>query len=165
MTDQTLLMLFDEVRGKTLRLIDVPEARARWTPPGTRNSILWHAGHAYCVVERLALGVLHESGLTPHTPQYPDGWWELFSWDSRPETARDDAWPPLEDVAAALRDQHARLRPVFAGLTDPQLVKPWPATGPDRGRHTVRRMIVHALHDEASHGGEIWLLRKLGRMR
>ena len=29
-------------------------------------------------------------------------------------------------------------------------------------RHqTVRRKIVHAIHDEACHSGEIWLLRKM----
>ena len=26
---------------------------------------------------------------------------------------------------------------------------------------TVRQMIVHGLHDESSHKGEMWLLRKL----
>ena len=48
MTDNFLVMLLDEVRGKTMRVLrGVTEAQARWAPPGLHNSILWHAGHAY----------------------------------------------------------------------------------------------------------------------
>jgi hypothetical protein len=43
--DASLLTMFDEVRGKTLRLVQVEPRQALWTPPGTSNSILWHAGH------------------------------------------------------------------------------------------------------------------------
>ena len=65
-------------------------------------------------------------------------------------------WP---QVVAQLTEQHARLRQVIDGLSEEQLSRPLPG----RGNHTARYAIVHALHDEACHSGEIWLLRKLIR--
>ncbi len=48
MFDESLLLLLDEVRGKTLRLLqDVTGKDARWFPPGLHNHVLWHAGHSY----------------------------------------------------------------------------------------------------------------------
>src|SRR5271157_1534891 len=53
MPDKCLLLLLDEVRAKTLRILkSVPAEHARWAPPGLHNTILWHAGHAYVLVER-----------------------------------------------------------------------------------------------------------------
>ena len=50
--DTSLLLLLDEVRGKTLRVLKaVPSESTRWAPPGLQNTILWHAGHALVVVE------------------------------------------------------------------------------------------------------------------
>jgi hypothetical protein len=41
MPDKSLILILDEVRGKTLRLLDsVDEKHARWAPPGLQNSIL-----------------------------------------------------------------------------------------------------------------------------
>jgi len=34
---------------------------------------------------------------------------------------------------------------------------------PGRGNQTARYAIIHGLHDEACHSGEIWLLRKMIR--
>ena len=54
MSDSTLPTLLDEVRGKTLRLLAVVgERESLWSPPGLHNSIRWHAGHCYVVVEAL----------------------------------------------------------------------------------------------------------------
>ncbi len=159
MPDRTLLTLFDEVRRKTLWLLDTTPAIARWTPPGTANSILWHAGHALCVVEQLtAAALLHE---TEPPAALPPGWWRLFSWESRPAETRPDAWPAVEEVAAALREQHVRLRKTFEKLTEDDLAAAvylpvwWSEPRP------ARWILIHALHDEANHGGEMWLLRKL----
>jgi hypothetical protein len=47
MPDQSLLLLLDEVRDKTLQVLHAVDPRhARWT-------ILWHAGHAYILAEWL----------------------------------------------------------------------------------------------------------------
>ena len=55
------------------------------------------------------------------------------------------------------RRQHDRLRSVITELTQDQLSTPLPA----QPEHPLRYRILHALHDEACHTGEIWLLRKM----
>ena len=152
MADQTLLMLFDEVRGKTLRLLEgVTESQARWPPPGLANHILWHAGHIYVVVEALTLVALGK------TLELAAGWHEMFRWQSRPADVPGERWPTLAEVVEALRSQHQRLRAIVAALDAEQLAAP--PSGSEQG--SVRHRIVHAFHDEANHGGEIWLLRKM----
>ena len=79
MPDQTLLLLLDEVRGKTLRVLDATPAEfALRAPPRLGNHILWYAGHSYVVVEALTMRALGRP------PENPEGWFEMFSWDSRP---------------------------------------------------------------------------------
>ena len=156
MPDKTLLLMLDEVRGTTLsHLARVDERTARWRPQGMANSILWHAGHCYTVVEWLTMEALAK------TPQAPPGWFEMFSWDSRPAEIADERWPPLSTVVQMLKDQHVRMRDSLAGLTERQLDSE-DATQSDS---TVRKTILHALQDEASHKGEIWLLHKLHRRK
>jgi hypothetical protein len=156
MADATLLALLDEVREKTLSVLEgVAPAHARWAPPGLQNTILWHAGHSYVVVEHLTLEPLGRK------PEVPAGWFEIFSWESRPAQVPADRWPALQDVVAQLRAQHRRLRELIAALTPAQLDAPG---GGGSGRD-VRAMIVHGLHDEARHSGEISLLRKLQAAR
>ena len=152
MPDDTLFLLLDEVRGKTLRILDAaPAESALWAPPGLHNHVLWHAGHAYVVVEMLTLGALGRA------PEIPDGWFELFSWESRPARVPADRWPSLGEVVAQLRTQHARLSRIISGLSGEQLDRP-SARNPDR---SVRSSILHGLHDEAGHGGEAYLLLKM----
>ena len=150
--DETLILLAKDVRGKTLRLLEgVDDAQARFAAPGLQNSILWHAGHAYVVVE--ALGASRATG-TP--PVYPDGWYQAFSWESKP--AAVTAWPALAEVKSALAEQLARLVGILEALTPENLARS--IGDPSKGR-TLRWSIMHGLHDEANHQGEIWLLRKL----
>jgi hypothetical protein len=151
MPDESLLLLASEVRGKTLRLLGgVSDDTARFVPPGLNNSILWHAGHAVILIEHL--------GIMPATGQpaaYPAGWFDTFSWNSNPATVTK--WPPLSEVVAVLRDQLGRLTTALEALSPEQL-----GTVIDRSRNrTLRYAVLHGLHDEASHQGEIWLLRKL----
>jgi hypothetical protein len=153
MPDETLLTLANEVRGKTLRLLDgVSADAARFTGPGLSNSVLWHAGHALMLVEHLCI-----IPATGGTPQYPKGWFEMFGWQSRPAAVPREAWPPLSDVVERLREQLTRLRAVIQSLTPQDLDR---LTDAARNR-TLRYSIVHGLHDEACHQGEIHLLRKL----
>jgi hypothetical protein len=153
MADETLLTLATEVRGKTMRLLDgVPADVARFTGPGLSNSVLWHAGHALMLVEHLCI-----IPATGGPPQYPRGWFEMFGWQSRPATVPRDVWPPLSDVIERLREQLRRLGATIQSLTPQDLDR---LTDPARGR-TLRYCIVHGLHDEACHQGEIHLLRKL----
>jgi hypothetical protein len=152
MADTTLLMMLDDVRGKTLsELQGLDEARARWAPPNLQNSCLWHAGHAYVVTEFLTMKSLGRE------PLLPAGWLKMFSWESNPAHVAPESWPSLDKVVAALKEQHHRLREVIGSLTPAQL----DASEAANPASTVRYAIVHGLHDEARHSGEISLLRKL----
>ena len=156
MPDQSLLLLATEVRGKTLRLLDgVTDDAARFAPPGLSNSILWHAGHALVVVEHLS--VMPATGR--EAPGYPPAWFDTFSWTSSP--ARVTSWPALSEVIVALHEQLPRLTGAISALTDDELEKVVDAA---RNR-TLRYKILHGLHDEAGHQGEIWLLRKMWAKR
>ena len=151
MPDESLLLLAGEVRGKTFRLLDgVSDQHARFAAPGLSNSILWHAGHALVVVEHLSV-----MPATGKPAGYPPGWFETFSWKSTP--AQITEWPPLSDVIVALREQLARLSAAIPTLSPQQLQQ---IVDPAKNR-TLRYSILHGLHDEANHQGEIWLLRKM----
>lgn len=152
MPDQSLLLLLDEVCGKTVRILETVAAEdATWAPPGLQNTILWHAGHAYFLLEWLTMKSLAQR------PRMPEEWHEMFSWDSRPGQIEANRWPTLAGVIVALREQHKRVRQIVVGLTDDQLDQP-SARNPAKA---VRYEVLHALHDEACHCGEIHLLRKL----
>jgi hypothetical protein len=152
MPDETLLTLANEVRGKTLRLLGgVSDNAARYTA-GLSNSILWHAGHALMLGEHLC--ILPATG---GPPQYPQGWFEMFGWQSRPATVPASAWPALSEVDERLREQLERLRALIESLPPQRLDA---VVDPARNR-TLRFSIVHGLHDEADHQGEIHLLKKL----
>ena len=153
MPDATLLTMANEIRGKTLRLLDgVPPDASRFTGPGLNNSVLWHAGHALMLVEHLCI-----VPATGGTPNYPRGWFEMFGWNSRPAAVPRDAWPPLSDVVERLKEQLTRLRATIEQMTPEQLNR---VVDANRNR-TLRYSIVHGLHDEACHQGEILLLKKL----
>jgi DinB superfamily len=156
MADESILLLLEEVRGKTRRLLDsLNEEDARWAPPGLQNTILWHAGHAYLLLEWLTMKALGR------TPSLPDGWYELFSWDSHPASIPARSWPTLAEVIAHLEEQHERMRQVFQCMSEQALSEP----AADHPETSIRFAVVHALHDEACHCGEIYLLRKLKRIR
>jgi hypothetical protein len=152
MPDPSLLLLLDEVRGKTMRLLEtIATDDAAWAPPGLQNTIIWHAGHSYFLLECLA-----NKGLG-HSVRMPAGWYEMFSWDSLPGQIAADRWPQLAEVIAALGEQHERMKRTVGGLTVAELDRP-SARNPAKD---MRYEILHALHDEACHCGEIHLLRKL----
>jgi hypothetical protein len=151
MADETLSLLAREVRGKTLRLIDgIDDTQARFAAPGLNNSILWHAGHSLVVVESLSVGPA-----TGKQPAYPADWFDKFSWKSAPATVT--SWPTLEQVRAALRTQLETLLAAIQPLGAQDLDR---IVDPTKNR-TLRYSILHGLHDEAGHQGEIHLLKKL----
>jgi hypothetical protein len=85
----------------------------------------------------------------------------MFSWDSHPDRVPAGRWPSLHEIVQRLQDQRQRMSRVIGGLSEEQLNKP--AAG--HPEHTVRYAILHALHDEACHSGEIRLLRKMQGVR
>jgi hypothetical protein len=151
-----MLLVLDEVRGKTLRLLqDVSEEQARWAPPGLHNTILWHAGHAHCLMEHLVLETLG------FPPQMPEGWFDMFSWASKPATVPAERWPKLAEVTGQLRSQHQRARAALAAATMEQLAGAFPNRQSHWHGRPLSFVVFHGLHDEAMHGGEVHLLRKL----
>ena len=154
--DESLILLAKEVRGKTLRLIEgMDDAQARFAAPGLNNSILWNAGHALVVVEHL--GIAAAAATTPigKPSPYPSDWPEKFGAKSLP--ANVTAWPAIEAVRSALRDQLQRLTALIESRTEADLAK---VIDPAKSR-TLRYSILHGLHDEAGHQGEIYLLKKM----
>ena len=152
MPDTSLLLLLNEVRGKTLALLGSIQAQdSLWAPVGLNNTIVWHAGHCYFVLESLTMRALG------HKPRIPSQWDSLFSWDSHPELVAADCWPPLSAIVEQLEIQHERMRRLIGTLSEEQLDQPI-ALAPD---DTARYAIIHALHDEACHCGEIYLMRKM----
>lgn len=149
--DDSLLLMASEIRAKTLWLLEgVTDEMARFAAPGLANSILWHAGHALVVVEHLCI-----SPATGRPPELPKGWFEKFGWDSQPRTVAD--LPAVAEVTAALREQLPRLTAAIMALSPEQLDQ---VHDPQYGA-TRRYDLVHGLHDEANHQGEMWVLRKM----
>ena len=91
------------------------------------------------------------------TPLIPDGGYKTFSPESRPNLIPADRWPQLADVIHQLETQHSRLGKLISELSEEQLDRP-SASNPKR---TVRSAILHGLHDEACHCGEMYLLGKM----
>ncbi len=152
MPDESLLLLAREIRGKTLRILDnVTDDQALFAPPGLHNTILWHAGHSLIVVEHLSV-----APATGNPPIYPQDWFDKFSWTSQPAAVKQ--WPALAEVKAKLIDQAERLTTAIGHLTEQQLSQP---VGDPAKMRTLRWSILHGLHDEADHQGEMWLLKKL----
>ena len=155
MADESLITLAQEVRAKTLRLMDgVSDAEARFAAPGLQNSILWHAGHALMSVQYLCIGLVDRE-----QPAFWERWYNIFSWDSKPATVTD--WPAVGDVVGELTAQLPRLLRTIRSLDDEQLQH----APSEKTTKPLRYYIVHGLHDEANHQGEIWLLKKMWAKR
>jgi hypothetical protein len=157
MADAMLMELLKEVRWKTLKILEgVGEEEARFTGgPGLKNSILWHAGHALVVVEHLGFSA---DGSAPKG--YPAEWFEKFNWASQPALVTH--WPTLAEVVEQLKNQRTRLAAHLETLSATDLAK---VVGPPPRSRTLGGMILHGLHDEAGHQGEMYLLRKLWKAR
>jgi hypothetical protein len=153
-----LQALAAEVRGKTLRLLGAArDDELTWAPAGTSNHILWHAGHGLWLQDALCI-----RRVTGHS-ELPPGWAEAFGMGSRPALRREP-WPPRDVVLGLLREQLSRLMAVLGGLTDADLdALPPFAAGRDRRR--LGACVLHGLHDEANHQGEMYLLLKAQRRR
>lgn len=150
MSDPTLILLAKDVRGKTIKVLDgLSDEQGRFAAPGLCNPILWHAGHALLLMEHLGILALNPAG----PPQYPPGWYEKFSWQSDPRTVT--SWPRLQDVRAELTQQLPRLINLLEDADEATLSQP------DTKGRPARYLVMHGLHDEAVHSGEIWLLRKM----
>jgi hypothetical protein len=148
-----LAILAYQVRDCTLKLFDAAESAAlTWTPPGTSNHILWHAGHVVWVADVLSIEPITGDS------ELPPGWAAKFGQDSQPATVRD--WPERTEVRSRLQMQLKRVlhllqehREMISNADQTPLEGGWP----------LLQGIIHGWHDEARHQGEIYLLQKLRR--
>jgi hypothetical protein len=156
--NRPLQVLAADVRERTLQILLAcrPE-ELTWSPPGTANHILWHAGHALWLQDVLCLRLLSGCGALPA------GWENLFGMGSRPDQLAQP-WPSRDEVAALLRAQLPRLVQVIGTLTESDLDALPPHAHP-RDSRTLGQCVVHGLHDEACHQGEMYLLLKMQRGR
>src|SRR5262249_9412368 len=71
--------LATDVRNRTIQLLQAARpAELTWTPRGTSNHILWHAGHALWLQDVLCTRLITGSS------ELPPGWDEMFRMGSRP---------------------------------------------------------------------------------
>lgn len=148
-----LVELAQQVRATTLEFIeDVPQDWLLWAPPGTSNHMVWHAGHSLWVQDCLCVERLSGSS------ELPEGWNEKFSMDCRPVAETRD-WPNRCELLQLLGNQLERLVALLGEHSD-RLAQ----IGDDiDGRWDLTRGVIHGLHDEARHQGEMYLLVKLCR--
>ena len=145
--------LVQEVRDKTLFLLEHASANELlWAPKGTSNHLLWHAGHALWAQDRLCIEAI------TGTSELPAGWADTFGMRCRP-VARTKEWPSRGEVVDRLKDQLPRLLALIGALA-PSDLESAPKNGDAR---PLWRAILHGLHDEANHQGEMYLLLKLHR--
>lgn len=148
----TLTELVRQVRSGTLEILAAADERwLTWAPPGTSNHILWHAGHA------LWLGDVLGVELITGQSELPPGWPETFGMDCRP-VGETNRWPSRAEVDRLLRQQAKRLIKLLGELPPERLEIP-----SGDGSRTLAGRILHGLHDEARHQGEMYLLWKMCR--
>jgi hypothetical protein len=155
MANVTLIELVRQVRTDTLRLLAAADERwLTWAPEGTSNHILWHAGHALWLLDVLGVALLTGKS------ELPVGWDETFGMNCRP-VAETKAWPSRHTIDRHLREQGQRLIALLADLPPARLEIP----AASDGSRTLAGRILHGLHDEAKHQGEMYLLLKMCRAR
>jgi hypothetical protein len=143
-----------QVRGATIQsLAACPDEWLTWAPPGTSNHVLWHAGHALWLQDVLCL-----EPLTGRS-KLPAGWAETFGMDCRPVKTTTQ-WPGASTVETLLADQLRRIVAALETTDDAVLGR----IANPRG-DTLAGRIIHGLHDEARHQGEMYLLMKLRRQQ
>ena len=150
----TLQELARQVRRDTLQILDAAEPEwLMYSPPGTSNHLLWHAGHALWLQDVLCVKVL------TGREELSASWAEKFGMNCRP-VSQTVEWPGRDEVRELLERQLVRLMELLDDTPDEQLARA-PIPGPNSA--TASGRIIHGLHDEAKHSGEMYLLLKMCR--
>ena len=72
-------------------------------------------------------------------------------------------WPSKKQLSDLLREQLPRVLQLIGSVDDNQLDSAAPFAHPGDSR-TLGHSILHGLHDEANHQGEMYLLLKMQRL-
>ena len=158
-----LQLVASEVRSRLVRQLEKTDDADLLTPaPGLANHVAWHAGHCLWVAGHLIVEPLAGAD------ELPAGWAETYGKDCRPPGETTE-WASRAELIDRLSRQQARIIELLgAADADPRKRAALDApTGvaADGGPKSLARRVVHALHDEASHQGEIQVLRKLADLR
>jgi hypothetical protein len=146
--------LATQVRSVTLRQLEASDGpMLTWTPHGTSNHILWHAGHALWVADILTIEPITGRG------ELPSGWAESFGEVSNPAATK--RWPGAAEVCELLATQLDRILDLFR--QDAQSIIARASEVMPQNGWPLLSGIVHGWHDEARHQGEMHLLAKLYR--
>ena len=149
-----LIDLARHVRQTTLDLLRVPHASwLTWSPPGTSNHILWHAGHAVWLQDALTV-----QPLTGQSELPPD-WQQTFGQNSRPEQICQ--WPSDAKLRKQLESQLSRILKLLSDKAE--FILSNSHAMPRGGGWPLLEGMIHGWHDEARHQGEMHLLHKLMR--
>ena len=137
-----------QIRSFTIELlaVDNPEMYL-WAPEGTSNHMMWHAGHTLWVQDVLCIEPLTGAS------ELPDGWAQKFGQDCEP-VASQMTWPERVFLQGLLYKQQSRLMEVVGDMRDDQLVVD------ESNPADLVGGIIHGLHDESRHQGEMYLLLK-----
>jgi hypothetical protein len=157
MSDQSQLQeLARQVRSDTLRVLLATEPPwLTWAPDGTSNHILWHAGHALWLQDSLCI-----APITSHS-ELPDNWEITFGMNCRP-VRQTNQWPDRNTMQQLLQQQFKRQIAIIGELSAVQLNQIHPRLS---AQWTLAGWIMHGLHDEAKHCGEMYLLWKMCKSR
>ena len=151
-TGASLQEMARQVRRDTLQILDAAqEDWLAYAPSGTSNHIVWHAGHALWLQDVLCVRLLVGRG------ELPGGWAEKFGANCRPLDLTKD-WPTRDELRELLQGQLNRVLELLATTPDARLAE---TADPDRGPAAISDRIIHGLHDEAKHCGEMYLIFKL----
>jgi DinB superfamily len=143
-----------QVRGSTIQFLDAAENEwLTWAPEGTSNHLLWHAGHSLWLQGVICLEPLIGDS------ELPAKWAEVFGMNCRP-VPRTTHWPSRNELRTLLANQLARVLAVVEEAGEARLAEVVNARG-----DTLAGRIIHGIHDEARHQGEMYLLLKLCRSR
>ena len=144
----TLQEMVRQIRGFTIELLAVDNLEMYlWAPAGTSNHMTWHAGHTLWVQD--ALCVVPLTGAS----ELPDEWSKKFGQNCDP-VASQTQWPDPKRIQELLKQQHERLIELIVNIPSDQLV-----VNADNPKDLVGG-IIHGLHDESRHQGEMYLLIK-----
>lgn len=145
-----LQLVVDEIRSRTIRQLEKTADDEMRTPvPGLQNHLTWHAGHCLWVADRVIIEAATGKS------ELPEGWAKTYGMDCRSPTETTD-WATRQELIDRLTRQKTRLIDLLA--IEPASVNPAGEANQKRARQ-----VIHAMHDEASHQGEIQVLRKWQR--
>ena len=150
---EVLKLLAQDVRQDTLQILGTADhVTLTWVPAGTSNHILWHSGHALWLQDLMCVEPLLD------VSELPKGWAEMFGMNSQPTNVAD--WPTQHELQRLLESQLDRMLDLLHGVSDTVLSGAAPRLG---GKRNLCGWILHGLHDEAKHSGEMYLLWKTCR--